>query len=141
MNEPVWTFEHSVECDASRNFAWAYWTNVANWNDPPAKFELDGPFTVGSRLTTILPDQTMQSVIRSVEPGSAATIEMQLADGILSFNWTFEDLSETRSRITQRLALSTEGVALVAQARMLEQTVPQGMEKLIAAIERCACDD
>ena len=96
---PAWTFEHSVKCSTSCQFAWTYWTDITNWNDPPAKFELDGPFAVGSRLTTTLPDQTLHSVIRYVEPGYAATIEMQLPDGILSFNWTFEDLSETRSRI------------------------------------------
>jgi hypothetical protein len=60
---------------------------------------------------------------------------MQLPDGVLSFNWTFEDLAESRSRITQRLTLSTESAALVAQASMLEHSVPQGMNKLIAAIE------
>ena|SRR5689334_17137012 len=135
MNEPAWIFEHSVECETSRNFAWAYWTNIENWNDPPAKFELDGPFAVGSRLTTTLPDQTLYFVIRYVEPGCAATIEMQLPDGVVSFHWTFEDLSETRSRITQRCVLSTANSALVAQARVLEQTVPQGMMKLIRAIE------
>jgi hypothetical protein len=128
---PVWSFQHSVECAASRSFAWTYWTNIANWNDPPAKFELDGPFAVGSRLTTTLPDQTLHSVIRYVEPGYAATIDMELPDGVLSFHWTFEDLSETRSRITQRLTLSTDSAALVAQARVLEQSVPQGMKKLM----------
>ena len=133
--DPAWTFEHSVQCNASRHFAWAYWTNIANWNEPRAKCELDGPFAVGSRLTTTLPDQTLHSVIRYVEPGYAATIEMQLPDGVVSFNWTFEDLSEARSRITQRLVLSTESAALVAQASVLEQTVPQGMNKLIATIE------
>ena len=138
MNEPTWTFQHSLECAVSRHFAWTYWTDITNWNDPPAKFELDGPFAVGSRLTTTLPDQTLNSLIRYVEPGYAATIEMQLPDGVLSFNWTFEDLPETRSRITQRLVLSTASPALVAQARVLEQTVPQGMSKLIASIEEAA---
>jgi hypothetical protein len=135
---PVWTFEHSVKCSTSRQFAWTYWTDITNWNDPPAKFELDGPFAVGSRLTTTLPDQTLHSLIRYVEPGYAATIEMQLPDGVLSSNWTFEDLPETGSRITQRLVLSTASPALVAQARVLEQTVPQGMSKLIASIEEAA---
>ena len=135
MNEPVWTFEHSVECAASRKFAWAYWTNVANWNDPPAKFQLEGPFAVGSRLTTSLPDQTMHSVIRYVDPGHAATIEMQLPDATVSFEWLFEDLSEMRTRITQRSALLTTNADLVVQASLLEQSVPEGMSKLIAAIE------
>jgi len=138
MNEPAWTFEHSVECAASRKFAWSFWTNVANWNDPPAKFELDGPFVVGSRLTTNLPDQTMHSLIRYVDPGQAATIEMQLPDGTVSFHWLFEDLSEMRTRITQRLNLLTTNADLVAQASFLEQSVPQGMSKLIAAIEEAS---
>ena len=135
---PAWTFEHSVKCGTSRHFAWTYWTDIANWNDPPAKFELDGPFAVGSRLTTILHDQMLHSVIRYVEPGYAATIEMQLPDGVISFCWTFEDLPEKRSLVTQRLELSTARAALVAQARVLEQTVPQGMSKLIASIEEAA---
>jgi hypothetical protein len=39
-------------------------------------------------------------------------------------------------RITQRLLLSgTNAEALVARASILEQTTPQGMKKLVAAIE------
>jgi hypothetical protein len=136
MNEPAWTFQHSVECNASREFAWRYWTDIANWNDPPAKFELDGPFDAGSRLTTTLPDQTWQSILSQVEPQHAATIETQLPDGVLSFRWEFEDVSAKRSRITQRLALSTANTALVAQASLLEQSVPIGMNKLVGAIEQ-----
>jgi len=138
MNEPVWTFEHSVECAASRKFAWSYWANVANWSDGPAKFELDAPFAVGSRLTTNLPNQTMHSVIRYVDPGQAATIEMQLPDSTVSFHWRFDGLSEMRTRITQRLTLLTQNTDLVAEAGFLEQTVPQGMSKLIAAIEEAS---
>jgi hypothetical protein len=63
---------------------------------------------------------------------------MQLPDAVLSSNWTFEHLPETRSRIRQRLVLSTASSALVAQARVLGQTVPQGMSKLIASIEEAA---
>ena len=51
--------------DAPQKFVWRYWTNVSNWDDPPTKFALDGPFAVGSRLTTILPGQTWHSIIRS----------------------------------------------------------------------------
>lgn len=54
---------------------------------------------------------------------------------VLCFNWTFEDSSETGSRISQRLVSATESAALIAQASVLERSVPQGMEKLIAAIE------
>src|SRR5216684_2024030 len=30
---------HAVETNASPAFAWNYWTDVANWADPPAKFD------------------------------------------------------------------------------------------------------
>jgi hypothetical protein len=26
-----WTFEHTIECSASSDFAWKVWTNVENW--------------------------------------------------------------------------------------------------------------
>jgi hypothetical protein len=34
---------------ASPAFAWKYWTTASNWTDPPAEFELQGPFETGSR--------------------------------------------------------------------------------------------
>ena len=137
-SEPVWQFQHSVECNAPRQFAWSYWTNVANWNDPPATFHLDGPFIAGTQLTTSLPGQTLHSMIREVKPGLEAIIEMQLNGAVLSFHWKFESVAdEDRTRITQRQALSgTNAGAFVDQAGILEQTTPEGMNKLAAAIER-----
>ena len=139
-SEPVWQFQHSVDCNAPRHFAWSHWTDIANWNDPPASFHLDGPFDVGSRLTTSFPGQTLHSLIREVVKGSRtdeAIIDMQLPGALLSFQWKFESLSEDRTRITQRQTLSgANAEALVAQASMLEKSTPEGMEKLAAAIER-----
>ena len=117
--------------------SWSYWTNIANWNDPPASFLLDGPFDIGSRLTTSLPGQTLHSVIRDLKADREATIEMQLTDAILSFHWAFENPSEDRTRITQRLVLSGPNAkSFVAQANILEQSAPAGMKTLVAAIER-----
>lgn len=139
IEQPAWDFQHSVECKASREFAWKYWTNTANWDDPPAKFELDGPFETGSRLTTILPGQTLHSVIRDVKAGREATIEMQLPDAIVSFHWSFEELSKDRVQITQRITLAGRNAkSFVTEASLLEHSVPEGMKKLAAAIERSA---
>ena len=138
--DSAWQFQYSVDCNAPRHVAWSYWTDIANWNDPPASFHLDGPFDVGSRLTTSFPGQTLHSLIREVVEGSRtdeAIIEMQLPGALLSFQWKFESLSKDRTRISQRLALSgANAEALVAQAGMLEKTAPEGMRKLVAAIER-----
>jgi hypothetical protein len=139
-HEPAWVFQYSIACNAPRQFAWSHWTNVANWNDPPASFKLDGPFDIGGRLTTSLPSQTLHSVIREVVNGSRsdeAIIDMQLTGAILSFQWKFESLSEERTRITQRLTLSgANAEAFVAEASMLEKSTPEGMGKLVAVIER-----
>jgi hypothetical protein len=76
----------SVETSASPAFAWDFWTNVANWADPPAEFQLDGPFATGSRGTTRLPGQKpLHWFIREVSPPNAATIEMRLGDASLLF--------------------------------------------------------
>ena len=137
MCEPAWEFRYSIECNATRQFAWRFWTDIANWNDPPAKFDLDGPFQTGARLTTTLPGETLYSVIRDLQPEREATIEMQLADAILSFHWKFEKLTEDRTRITQRLVLSgANAKSFVAQATAMEASVPDGMKKVAAAIER-----
>jgi hypothetical protein len=136
-SEAAWEFQHSVQCNATRRFAWNYWTNIENWDDPPAKFHLDGPFSDGARLTTILPGQTFQSVIRDVRPEREATIEMQLQDAVLSFHWKFEDLADDRVRITQRLVLQgANAKSFLAQVGVFEQSVPAGMKKVAAAIER-----
>ena len=48
MSEIAWQIAHSVDSKADLPFAWAYITDVANWDDPPATFELEGPFEAGS---------------------------------------------------------------------------------------------
>jgi len=47
MSEIALQLECSVEAEVSPAFAWQFRTNVANWNDPPATFTLDGPFEEG----------------------------------------------------------------------------------------------
>ena len=52
-----WEITHLIETNASPTVAWQYWTNIANWDDAPAEFELEGPFATGSRGITRLPGQ------------------------------------------------------------------------------------
>lgn len=137
MSKTAWEFEHSVECAVPREFAWEYWTDAANWDDPPARFAFEGPFAVGTRLKTILPGQTLESVIREVEEGQAARIEMEVMGAMVAFCWRFEEVTERRTRITQRVELSGTGAeALVGHARVMEQSVPQGMARLAGNMER-----
>jgi len=136
--ESTWQFEYSVETDASLRFAWDYWTNVANWDDAGVEFEIDGPFAPGSRLTSKSPgQQAWHSVIRAVELESAASIELQLDDAVLRFDWRFDELSPRRTRITQRLTLEGEnGPAYTDNVVIFESTAPDGMKRLARVLER-----
>jgi hypothetical protein len=135
--EAAWEFAQSIECNASREFCGSYWTNIANWDDPPAKFRLDEPFEDGSRITTELPGQTLVSAIRDVRAGHATTIEIDLPNALFCFHWSFDDLTGKRTRIGQRLVLSgVDATLFLDQVKVMGNTAPEGLKKLIAAMER-----
>jgi hypothetical protein len=117
MTDAAWQLEYSVETEASPDFAWSFWTNVTNWDDPPAQFVLDGPFAADSHGTTVLPGQeTRRWTIRDVQPGKSFVIEMLLDRATLSFEWGFEAASDRRTRLTQRITLSGENSADYVEA-------------------------
>ena len=137
MSEPLWRFEHAVDCAVPRAFAWAHWTNVGNWADPPARFELHGRFAEGARLTTVLPGERLNWIIREVEAGVGALLEMQVMGAVVGLRWRFREMGERQTRITQTVSLAGDGAeALVEQARMFEANLPEGMNKLARAMER-----
>jgi hypothetical protein len=138
MTSVAWQLEHSVEAGVSSASAWSFWTDVGNWSDPPARFELDGPFAVGSSGRTLMPGQeAVLWRIGEVRSGSRATIEMQLDRATLSFEWRFEPLSEHRTKLTQRVALSGENAAAyVEQVRAgFGATLADGMKRIAKAME------
>jgi hypothetical protein len=137
MPNIAWEITCSVETDARPAFAWNYWTNIANWADPPAEFELDGPFAGGSRGTTRLPGrEPLHWLIREVSPPKAATITIELDGAALSFQWRFDGLSDGRTRITQRVALQGENAgAYVSQVESaFTSTLADGMSKIATAM-------
>ena len=135
MSEIALQLEYSVEADVSPAFAWRFRTDVANWNDPPARFAIDGPFEVGSHGTTLLPGQEpLHWRIREVRPGQSFIIEMQLDRATLTFEWCFEDLSGNRTKLTQHIVLSGDNAG--AYAGQVEAgfgpNLPDGMRRVAA---------
>jgi hypothetical protein len=134
--------EHSVEAQVSLEFAWKFRTDIANWNDPPARFALDGPFVAGSRGTTVLPGQEpVYWSIREVRPFTTFVLEMQLDNALLTFDWQFEALSDQRTRMTQKIVLSGDNAAAyVAQVDAgFGSSLADGMKRIateMAAAER-----
>jgi len=127
--------EHSIEADVSPAFAWSFRTDVAQWNDPPATFLLQGSFADGSRGTTLLPGQEpLIWWIRDVQTERAFAIEMPLDRATLRFEWHFGAISERRTKLTQRIILSGSNAAAYVQQvdAGFGSTLQGGMERIAA---------
>jgi hypothetical protein len=137
MANIAWEINHAVETSASPAFAWKYWTTVSNWDDPPAQFELRGPFAAGSRGITRFPGQPpIEWFLREVHPPSTATIAMPLAQAVLCFEWRFDDLQDGGSRISQRITLEGENAELYRSQveSAFAANLPGGMTKIARAM-------
>jgi hypothetical protein len=131
--------EHSVEAEVSPSFAWNWRTDIKNWDDPPAQFQLDGPFASGSWGTTLFPGQEpIRWQIRDVQPGVFFIIDMPLDGALVSFEWLFSAVSNHRTRITQRIVLSGDNAeAYVNQVQAgLGSNLPDGMKRIAEAMAR-----
>jgi hypothetical protein len=140
MSETSWEMSHSVEVRASPRFAWAYMTNVANWDDPPATFELDGPFTAGAQGLTRMPGQEpRQWRIADCQPPESYVMETALDGAGMAFEWRFEGWGEG-TRLTQRVMLRGEnaGAYLVQVREIFGATLAPGMARIAAAMDRAA---
>ena len=137
MNDVVYQVEHSVEAPVSPAFAWDWRTDVKNWDDPPAQFQLDGPFAAGSWGTTRLPGQEpLRWQIRDVQSGRSFVIELPLDRATLSFEWRFDAMSDRHTRLSQRIVLAGDNAAEYApQVRAaFGSNLPDGMRRIAAAM-------
>jgi len=140
MREIVWQVEHTIDAEVSSRFAWNFWTDVSNWDDPPAEFVLDGPFAAGSIGTTRIPGQApIRWRIRDVLVGKCATIEIELDRATVSFTWRFDPVSDLRTTLIQRITLEGENAAAyVQQIEAAFGSLPEGMNRLAAAMAKSA---
>jgi hypothetical protein len=139
MTNIAWQLEHSVEAEVTPAYAWNWRTDIKNWDDPPAQFQLDGPFAKGSWGTTRLPGQEpIRWQIGDVRPGASFIIEMPLDGAILSFEWLFDAVPNSRTRITQRIVLSGDNAAAYADQVRADfgSTLADGMKRLADALVR-----
>ena len=137
---PAWACQRSVDVDVPVSFAWAYMTDIRNWNDPPAEFALQGPFVEGTRGTTHMPGRPLASwIIRDVEPGRGYTIEgsftMERAAAFV--HWRFDPLSNRTARLTQRMELLGENAAAYVDEikLMFEPNMEPGMQRIAQMME------
>jgi hypothetical protein len=115
MDDIAYQVEHSVDVPVSPAFAWDWRTDVRNWDDPPAQFELTGPFATGSWGTTRLPGQPpMRWQLRDVRPGKSFVVEMPLDRATLTSEWRFDAMAGGGVRLWQRILLAGDNAATYA---------------------------
>ena len=133
----AWELRHSVIANVARDVAWAWWTTVDNWRrhegDAVESITLDGPFETGARGETRMPGQSPRSwLLAEVEAPARAVIEMELGDATLRIVWTFDDLGDGRTKLTQQMKLdgpSADHYAADLEAGFAPNIGP-GMEKI-----------
>ena len=139
----MWTFEHTVECKADRNFAWQFWTNVSNWSAMDYSVEsavLDGPFRSGAKfITKPRGGEAINGELEDVRDGRGAVVVIHVPSAALRRVWKFEDAGKRATRLAQQATIEGEkaqdyGPALTE----LERTIPQGMQRLAETIEQFA---
>jgi len=134
-----WTFQHSITCRVTPEFAWAFWTNVDNWalDADVVSVEIDGPFAPGAQgVTNSRSSGRIAWRIAQAQSGSAV-IEFPLPGAVGRFTWTFEPADEG-VRITQFCTIEGEFSEVFAAGvgPSLEAGIPAGMQKLGEAMER-----
>jgi hypothetical protein len=138
--QPI-TFQISVECKASKDLCWTYWTRVSNWAivDPAVEWvELQGKFEQGSEgITKPVGADPNQWVLGEIIQGKSAIIQITLPQASITFHWLFEPITPAQSKITQTVKLEGEKAEeYVAAMKTLKQGIKAGMNKLVIAIEK-----
>ena len=128
----IWEAKHSVIADVDRTTVWAWHSNVDNWvrleGNAVESITVDGPFQAGTHITTKMPGQEpYSSTLIVVEPPRHTVIEMKLSEAVLRFEWTFEELAEKQTRLTQHVML--EGPNAEAYVPLMEQHIAPNMGK------------
>ena len=142
MSDVAWEITHSVDSHANLPFAWAYMTDVANWDDPPAASELEGPFLPGTRGITRMPGQEPRRwEITEVKQFESYVLETALDGAVMSFAWRFDRL-ERGTRLTQHITLKGEKAAAYVPgvAAAFTSNLAAGMKRIVSAIERAEAD-
>ncbi len=138
MSDIAWAIDFAVETSATQAFAWKYMTDVKNWDDPPARFQLNGSFTTGSVGTTEMPGQPpRQWRLRDVEPQRSYTIEIALEKAVILCKWQFAELTDGRTRLRQTITLEGENPAPYKEdvERAFTPGLAPGMNRIAKAID------
>ena len=138
----TWELKHSVIAEVNRQTAWAFYSNIDNWRrieGDSTQFEVDGPFQTGTHITAKAHGQDPRhSTLTEVEPPARVVVQMDLNEAVLRFTWTFEELPDNRTRLTQHVLLEGPGAQgyVPIMEEYLSRNIGKGMEKLAEEMAR-----
>jgi hypothetical protein len=140
-----WELKHSVIANANRQTVWEFVSNIDNLarieGDAVESMTLDGPYQAGSKGTTKMRGQEpIHWRLAEVEPPRRSVTEVELTEAVVRFTWTYEELPDGRTRLSQHIVL--EGPGAEAYVPFMEEhfvgNLPKGMEKLAEEVARYA---
>jgi hypothetical protein len=133
----LWDIRHSVVANANRRSVWEFVSNIDNLarieGDAVDSMTLDGPFQTGTKGTTKMRGQEPTHWrLAAVEPPERATYEMELPGAVVRFDWTYEELSDGRTRLTQHIVLEGPGAesSIPFMKEHFVGNISKGMERL-----------
>jgi hypothetical protein len=132
-----WELKDSVIANANRQTVWEFVSNIDNLarieGDAVESMTLDGPYQAGTKGATKMRGQepTYWRLVEVEPPGRTVT-ELELTDAVVRFTWTYEELPDNRTRLSQHMVLKGPGAE--AYVPFMEEhfagNIPKGMEKL-----------
>ena len=142
---PTWETKHSVVADANRQTVWEFHSNIDNVarieGDAVESITLDGPFQAGTRGTTQMRDQdpTHWRLVE-VKPPERTVTEVELTEAVVRITWTFEELSDDRTRLSQHMVLEGPGadVYVPVMEEHFARNISKGMGKIAEEIAKYA---
>jgi uncharacterized protein YndB with AHSA1/START domain len=138
-----WELKQSVIANASRQTVWEFISDIGNLarveGDAVESMTLDGPFRAGARgMTKMRGQEPTHWRLVEVEPPERAVYEMELPGALIHFNWTYEKLTDDRTRLTQHIVLDGPGAEayVPGMEQSLAPNVGKGMERIAMEIAR-----
>jgi hypothetical protein len=136
-----WELKHSVIAAANRQTVWEFVSDIDNLarieGDAVESMTLDGPYQAGSKGTTKMRGQEpIHWRLAEVEPPGRTVTEIELTEAVVRFIWTYEELPDGRTHLSQHIVL--EGPGAEAYVPFMEEhiagNVSKGMERLAVEV-------
>src|SRR3954447_2420283 len=140
-----WELKHSVIASADRQTVWGFVSNIDNLacveGDAVESMTLDGPFQAGTKgMTKMRGQEPTHWRLVDVKPPERSASEVELVEAVVRFTWTYDELTDGRTRLSQHIVL--EGPGADAYVPVVEEylapNVGKGTAKLAEEIARYA---